>query len=244
MTWTHEGDMARSLERKLQSEHLQHISADGESFVDQIEIVQEQGKSIFDRISFRWRADEKAHLDRIRSSVDGMMGHMFAETKAIMDDFYRKLWVPEIDERTGMTVLDSSGAVVWKTDPVTGEPVENWKQMDGQDIEECLLRLTRSRIEVAVQSNELLMEAVFAKHIYDDRFQDAFSELIEETIPGRNAYASRQTRVDKYRSFFSYYLWSSVKTFKAEVDNFCRILERVRYWRIEEGSRGEKTSRF
>ena len=104
------------------------------------------------------------------------------------------------------------------------------------------MELSRVKLEIAPKVNELLLEAVFAKHIHDDQFQDAYSELVEETIPGRNAYAARKTRQDKYHAFFCYYLWSSSKTFLDEINNFCRVLEKVRYWRIEEGKSGKKTS--
>ena len=86
------------------------------------------------------------------------------------------------------------------------------------------------------------MEAVFAKHIHDDQYSEAYAELIEETIPGRQAYAARKTRQDKYHAFFCYYLWSSAKSFQGEIDNFCRVLERVRYWRVEEGKGGTTPS--
>jgi hypothetical protein len=75
------------------------------------------------------------------------------------------------------------------------------------------------------------MEAVFAKHLHDDLYQDAYAELVEETIPGRQAYAARKTRQDKYHAYFRYYLWSTANVLLAEVNNFCRILERVGYWR-------------
>lgn len=233
--------MARSVARKLQSQHLEKVHAEGAPMVDQEPVMIAESASLFSRITFRWRPDEQDHLDRIRASVDSMVAHLYEDAKNVIDDFYAELRIPETDPETGILVRDQNNRVVWRTDS-RGREVEDWDQMTGQDIERALLQLTRLKMEIAPRVNELLLEAVFAKHIYDDQYQDAYSELVEETIPGRQAYASRKTRQDKYHAYFCYYLWSSAKTFKEEVDNFCRILERVRYWRVEEGSGGGKTT--
>ena len=191
-------------------------------------------KSIFDKIVFRWRADEKSQLDRIRASADTVMAHMFEDAKAAIDNFYSEMRVPAINPDTGMTLLDRDRRIVWETDE-RGQPIEKWSQMTGQDIERCLLDLGRIRITAASQVHELLMEALFAKHIYDDQYQDSYAELVEETIPGRQAYAARKTRQDKYHGYFRYYLWSSASTLLKEVDKFCQTLERVGSWRTLDG---------
>ena len=232
--WPHEGDMAGAVARRLQSEHLEKVAADGARFVDQEPVMLAESKSLFSKINFRWRADDQALLDQIRASVDSMVAHLYSDAKATIDDFYAQLRVPECDPETGVVTTDRQGRIVWRKDG-RGREVESWDQMTGQDIEKCLLDLTRIRTEVAPRVNELLLEAVFAKHIADDAFQDAYAELLEETIPGRNAYASRKSRQDKYHAYFCYYLWSSAKTFLEEVGNFCRVLERVLYWRTWDG---------
>jgi hypothetical protein len=239
--WDHEGDIAKSVARQLQNEHLASIAGDGSAFVDEEPVMLAAGKSLFDKISFRWRSDEQRHLDRIRSSVDTVVAHMYGEAKQVIDDFYAELRVPQINPETGMVQRDRGGRIVWRRDE-RGKEIEHWDQMTGQDIERALMDLSRVRIDIAPKVNELLMEAVFAKHIHDDQYQDAFAELVEETIPGRNAYASRKTREDKYRAFFCYYLWSSAKVFQAEIDNFCWVLQKVRQWRIE-GENGKTPPR-
>lgn len=239
-SWDHEGDIAKSVARKLQSEHLEKIAADGATFVDEEPVMLASSKSIFDKIVFRWRADEQSQLDRIRASADTVISHLYGEAKAIIDDFYGELRVPERDPNTGMVIRDHQGRIMWERDS-RGREIELWSQMTGEDIERCLLDLSRVRFDIASKVNELLMEAVFAKHIHDDQFQDAYAEMIEETIPGRNAYASRKTRQDKYHAYFCYYLWNTAKVFQDEVINFCWVLEKIRRWRIEGDDRGPKT---
>lgn len=228
--WERSGDAAESVARQLQTEHLEKIAADGATFVDEEPVMLAATKSLFDKITFRWRADERSQLDRIRASADTVMAHLYDDAKHTIDEFYASLRVPEHNPETGMVQRDREGRIVWQTDE-RGRPIERWSQMTGQDIEACLLGLARIKTSVASQVHELLMEAVFAKHIHDDQYQDAYAELVEETIPGRNAYAARKTRQDKYHAFFRYYLWSTANTLLAEITNFSRVLERVGYWR-------------
>lgn len=233
MTWEREGDMAESVARQLHNDHLEKIAKDGATFVDEEPVMLASTKSIFDKITFRWRSDEKSQLDRIRASADLVMNHMFEDAKAAVDNFYYELRVAEINPDTGMALRDKDGRIVWLLDD-RGQPVEQWKQMTGQDIEKCLLDLGRVRLSVASQVHELLMEALFAKHIHDDQYQDAYAELVEETIPGRQAYAARKTRQDKYHAYFRYYLWSTSETLLKEIKSFCNTLERVGYWRSQD----------
>jgi len=241
-SWEHEGDMAKAVARKLQNDHLAAIAADGVPFVDEEPVMIANSKSIFDKITFRWRSDEASQLDRIRASADTVMAHLYSDAKAIIDAFYGELRVPERNPDTGMVLLDREGRIVWQKDE-RGKEIERWSQMTGEDIERCLLDLSRVRFEISSKVNELLMEAVFAKHIHDDQFQEAYAELVEETIPGRNAYAARKTRVDKYHAFFCYYLWNTAKVFRDEIENFCWVLQKVRQWRIE-GDQGGKTTPY
>lgn len=240
MSWNHEGDMAKAVARQLQNEWIEKIVADGANFVDEEPVMLAESKSIFAKITFRWRADEESQLDRIRAAVDRVMSDLYTDGKQSIDNFYARLRVAECDPNTGVVITDSKGRIVWQKDE-RGKEIERWDQVTGQDIEQCLMELSRIKLAIAPKVNELLLEAVFAKHIHDDQFQDAYSELVEETIPGRNAYAARKTRQDKYHAFFCFYLWSSSKVFLDEINNFCRVLERVRYWRIEENKNGKKT---
>lgn len=239
--WQHEGDVARAVARQLQAEWTAPVEDGAEPFVDggNRAAVAAEGDSLFDRIVFRWRPDEQVQLDRIRAAVDRMVGDLYGDARRSVDSFYARLRVPETDPETGALVVDSDKRVVWVKDS-NGREVESWDQMTGQDIEQLLLELSRIRLRVAPQVNELLLEAVFAKHLQEDRHQDAYAELVEETIPGRNAYAARKTRQDKYMAYFCYYLWSSADTLLKEINNFSRVLERVRYWRTEEDKGGKK----
>lgn len=226
------GDLATEVAQRLQEEHLDAIMASGEAVVDEEEPLRaETRRSIFAKIEFRWRTSDERILDQIRAAVDAVFGALFDEAITAMDELYAEMRVPDTNQH-GVVLRDSRGRVVWKLDE-RGLPVEEWGQLTGQDIEKCLLDVARVKLTLAPQLNDLLLEAVFAKHIAEDAHHDAFVELLDETIPGRNAHASRKARPDKYHAFFRYYLYSHADAFMREVSNFARVLDRVLYLRIQ-----------
>ena len=234
MTIPHRSDLAAAVAQQLQDEILGEVIAAGDKFVaEESPMIAEKRKSLFSKISFSWRTSDALILDQIRAAVDSMLDGMYRDAKHVIDDFYSELRVPLSDSETGVVLTDAQGRVIWQKDS-NGREIEQWDQLTGQDIERCLLDIARLKLELAPQVNELLNEAVFSKHIADDAFQDAYEELVEETIPGRNAYASRKARPDRYFAFFQYVLWSSSKSFLDELNNFARVLERVRYWRTQD----------
>lgn len=240
MTQPRDGDLAAQVSRQLQREHVDQILASGEEVVDQESpMVRDTRRNIFAKIDFRWRASDEKLLEQIRVGVDAMFGHMYSDMKAIIDGFYAEMRVPEFDPDTGVVKQDVGGRVIFQKDS-SGKEIEDWSQMTGQDIETALLNIERLKLDLAPRVNALLNEAVFAKHIADDAHQDAYLELVEGTVGDRNAHASQKSREDKYHAFYQYYLWSNAETFMKELSNFTRILERVRYWRIDDG--GKATS--
>jgi hypothetical protein len=118
-----------------------------------------------------------------------------------------------------------------------GKPVEDWGRLTGQDIETALFDLQEIRLTVSQQVDELRSEAIYAKHVYDDGYQDGYRGLVEGTQGDRNAHASKVSRTDKYHSFFRYYVYSRSNTFWQELNAFIRLLERVRDWRVREQRR-------
>jgi hypothetical protein len=107
---------------------------------------------------------------------------------------------------------------------------ENRDKLTGQDIEEMLFKLTRSRFILATEVNHLLLDAIYAKHVSDDRYQDHWNDIFDGTQGDKSANASRESREDKYFAFFKFHLYSTADTFLKELNNFQRLLERIRDW--------------
>lgn len=233
---TRTGDLATDVAQDLHEKHLAAVEVMGE-----VEVAQESPmrgdvkKSLFHRIEFRWRKDDEKILAAIRAAVDRSFMELYGEAIEAIDMLYGEMRVPVVDDE-GVVELDSAGRVVWQKDS-RGREIEDWSQLTGQDIEKALLDIAYIKLTLAPQLNDLLLEAVFAKHVAEDAFADAYEELLDDTIPARNAHASRKSRVDKYHAFFRYYLYSHAEVFMKELNNFSRVLERIRYWRIDEGGK-------
>ena len=227
------GDVANQVAQQLQDEHLSVIER-GEEIVDQEEPMRsELRRSVFSKIEFSWRTSDYRILEQIRAAGDATFKELYDEAITVMDTFYSSLRVAELNEH-GVVLRDSGGRVIWQRDS-RGNEIEDWGRLTGDDLEKCLFDITRLKLALAPQVNELLLEAVFAKHIADDARQDGYAEPLDGTVGDRNSHASRVGRTDRYHAFYRYWLYSQADTFMREINNFCRILERIRYWRIEGG---------
>jgi len=222
-----DGEFASSVAEKLQKAHLAAIEQGDIDLDEGGPMSRAQKKGIFEKIEFRWRKDDEKIIEQIQAAVDQLFGRLFSDAIATMDDFYNAMKVP----------IDVSGGIVEFKKDSRGRDVEDWSQLTGQDIEKTILDITRIKLELAPRLNDLLLEAVFAKHVADDKAHDGYSELLEGTVKDREAHASRFARQDKYQAYFRYYLYSHAEVFMRELNNFSRVLERIRFWRIDEGGK-------
>jgi hypothetical protein len=228
------GDLASQVAKQLQDEHLA-IMETAEAIVDEETPMRvEPRKMLFAKMEFSWRTSDAAILDQIRAAADRAFGELYGNAITILETFYASLRVAQLNEY-GLVKKDSGGRILWQKDS-RGKEIEDWGRLTGDDLEKCLFDLTRLKLVLAPQLNELLLEAVFAKHIADDAHKDGYADLIDGTVGDRNAHASKVGRQDKYHAFFRYWLYSQADAFMKEISNFCRILERIRYWRIEGGT--------
>ena len=177
--------------------------------------------SLFTKIRFSWRPEDKAILERIRIAADSQFQEMCESFINAIDGFYSSLWVPEQRLPDGRTV--------WKTDQ-HGNPVEDWSQLTGQDIEQTLMNMQRIKLQVAPMVNELFLNALYARHVASDTYDDTWTSVLDGTQGDRTARSNRESREDRYHAYFQYYLWSTANTFVNEVTNFMVRLEKIRDW--------------
>lgn len=235
------GDMAAQTAQRLQDQYLADIKNTPQEIDEQSQMRMEARNKLFSKIEFRWRPSDAAILDQIRAAADQAFSELYSEAVRILDEFYSSLRIPEVNEY-GVVKHGPGGRVLWQKD-ARGQEVEDWSSLTGDDLEKCLFDLTRLKLVLAPQLNELLLEAVFARHLADDAHNDGYADVMEGTVGDRNAAASRAARQQKYHAFFLYWLWSQADAFMKEIVNFCRVLERIRYWRIEDGSSAPRSNR-
>lgn len=177
--------------------------------------------SLFSKIRFSWRPEDRAILERVRISANTKFKEMNEALITEVDSFYEHLWVPERHL--------PDGTIIWKTDE-HGRPVEDWSQLTGQDLEQTLMNLQRIKLHVAPMVHELFLNALYARHVASDVYDDAWDKVLTGTQGDRTAYSNKESREDRYHAYFHYYVWSKAKVFLDEVNQFMRRLEKVRDW--------------
>jgi hypothetical protein len=224
------GDLAEQVAVKL--------AADVSAPVEEATTIAEESalqaeNSLFTKIRFSWKAEDRAILDRIRIAADAMFQEAFTETINTIDSFYLQLRIAETREVGGHTVvvIGADGRPVWQRDG-QGQIVEDWNQITGQTVEMTLANLSRLRLTLAPQVNELFLEAVFARHGASDMYDDTWFTMMDGTQGDRQARSNRESRQDRYAAYFRFYLHSVAKTFMDEISNFEKLLNNIRYWQI------------
>jgi len=221
------GDLASMVATQLVTETVAPVE---EAAAIAEEAALQAENSLFTKISFSWRPEDRVILERIQVAADAMFEEAFAVTIAIIDNFYAQLRVPRLDNN-GMVVKDASGRTVWQEDPLTHKPIERWSQLTGQDIEMTLASLQRVKFTLVPEVNKLHLEALYARHLSTDASDEGWFSVMG-TQGDRSARASRDSRVQRYHAFFRYTLYSTAKTFLDEVNAFEKILTNIRYWQI------------
>lgn len=218
-------DLAAQFAEELRLEHEGSIE-DPEKFLDEQDNLEFTARrSIFSKIQYKWHNSDRLILEQIEAGAKGLFESEFARTIELIDNFYMEMRRP-----TGR--LGPDGRPLWETDPNSGKPIEDWSQITGQDIDKTLLELQEVKFVVSQKVNTLLLQAVYAKYVYNDKHDDAWNKIMTGTQLDRDATANQKSRQDKYHAFFRYYLFRTSDTFLKEINNFMRLLEKMRDWGI------------
>jgi hypothetical protein len=221
------GDQAEYLAKKFVTETCVPV-AEAAAITEEAALASEN--NIFTKIRFSWRPEDRAALERVRASADGMFAEAFEGTIQIIDQFYEMLRVPAT--REGIVVRDTTGRTVWQRDD-QNRIIERWSQLTGQDIEFTLLNLERVKLTLAPKVNSLMLEALYARQIAGDISDEAWLGIMEGTQGDKTAKANRESRMDRYHAYFRFYLYSVADAFLKEVNAFMKLLNDIRWWQIK-----------
>lgn len=223
------GDLASAVAQKMTTDVCAPVQ---EAAALTEEAALQADNSLFTKIHFSWKPDDKAILERIRIAAEAMFQEAFSTAIAIIDDFYLQLRVPETREVDGQQVIvrDAEGRYVWQKE--NGHYIERWDQLTGQDVEQTLADLARLRLSLAPQVNQLFLDALYARHVASDAYDDAWFSMMEGTQGDRSARSNRESRPDRYGAYFRFYLHSVADTFMKEITAFQKLLENIRYWQV------------
>lgn len=225
------GDLGDEMAEKLRKEQMSIVEEDTKEMEsEEKRVVGLEKAGLFSKLEFKWKAEDQLILDRIRAACNTVTMNEYRALQRTLDELYENIRVPELTPN-GFPLTDEKGRFVWKRHE-NGRLVEDWSRMDGMDLEVSIFNLQRSRVELATRTNELLQEAIFAKHIFNDEYYEGYRSLVEGTQGDRTAQANRSTREEKYFSFYRFCLWQSADVLLKEISNLQRVMERIRDWRI------------
>jgi len=218
------GDLTGDMAQKLANEAA---ALPEETLTEEKDLATEN--KLFSKIRFNWRPEDRMALERVRIQAQAQFDQSFTDLIAVIDGFYELLRIPET--RNGIVLRGADGRPVWKKDE-QGRIIESWDQLTGQDIEMTLANLMRLRIGIAPRINQLMLEAVYARHVASDIYDEAWVGVMEGTQGDRTALSNRASRKDRYHAYFHFYLHSVADTFLREINAFIKFLENVRHWQV------------
>ena len=163
-------------------------------------------------------------------TAEAEFAEIFTDVIGVVDSFYASLWITELDGN-GMMRRGVDDRPIWKKGP-DGLPLEDWDQLQGQSLEQTLMNLQRIKLEIVPRINQLFLEALYARHVASDMYDEAWGSVMEGTQGDRTARSNRDSRQDRYHAYFRFVLWSTVNVFLQEVTAFMKRLENLRYWQV------------
>lgn len=221
------GDLAERLAQKMTTEVSAPVME--ATTITEEAALNASNNPLTNKFRFVWKPEDRAALERIRVSAEGVVEDGFTEVAETLDEFYMQLRVPE--QRNGQVLFEADGRPKWKTDD-SGRIIEDWSQLTGQDVEQTLAQLAKLRFSLAPKVNSLMLEALMARSSAQDSYDDEWGSLMDGTQGDRTARSNRASRQDKYHAYFRFYIYSVAKILLDETQAFTKLLENIRYWQV------------
>lgn len=131
-------------------------------------------------------------------------------------------------------VFDVGGRPVWERDE-RGKIIESVEHLSVHEMADAIVDLQRAKMSAALEVNRLRSQAIFAKRVADDTFDDAWPS--SGTQADRTVHANQDARTDRYHAFFRYHVYSHANVLLREVDDLIRRLDGVRYTLTQDRTR-------
>lgn len=172
-----------------------------ENFPEKLESVFKD----FNKKDLYWeeRPEERFILDKIENRVDKFVDESFGSVESILSQFYTSA-------RVILTVDPDSGAPVYQSDPITGEFVEDWRQLTGQEAETAIWRIQRILDSIERETARLYGRAQFSYYSWDEEFWEEYKKPIAGTQYDRIATARSKTRESRFFYFAQYCFYYQV----------------------------------
>lgn len=224
-----DSDVALNEARRLRRQYEKELEENPEGVQEELDahkVMHRDGKGLLSKLRFEWRPDDYATLEQIRGAVDRQFETMFTEVFDVVDRLYAGMRVP-VTDKVGQPVYEQ-GRMQFEVDE-RGHYVERWDRLTSDEIDDAIFRLGELRLHLHPRVNSLLMDALFAKYRANDEWDDAYTEILEDTVPGRTAKANKKSRQDRYHALFLNWVYTNADALLREVVAFQRTLDNMRY---------------
>jgi hypothetical protein len=222
------------LEREMAQDVDGDISAEDQTIQEQ---RYARHRLVQNKVKPDWKQDDRLVIDQLKSAAEMVVADLYGASFQLLDEIYTSVRTARVNKH-GQVITDKDGRPVWERNP-DGTYVEDWKSLDGYDIERTLLKLQELKIVTSQRVQELFLETAYARYVYQDEYHAAFESPVQGTNPQREAVANRKARDDRYNYLYRYWIYSNAQVFEREIKEVARLFERIRQWRISEHNRWE-----
>lgn len=206
-------DVADALEVELESEEIEEMNLSPR-------------KRFFERFDYSWSPTEKAYLTVIKAAADEMVASILTGPILALNDLYAQARVVKLTG-SGRPMKDLDGNPVWETDEL-GRPIEDWSSVTNENIEQTIIKFYTIKLDVTNRVSDLYLEAVFARYMLKDGWNERYSNIIEGTVNEKTAAADRAVRREKYKAFSRYWLWFKANELQKDINATVYNLEKIR----------------
>lgn len=159
------------------------------------------------------RKSEADVLRKLEDTVESLIENLFANSTAALERFYLSVRKPVLarDNESGEILAKRvNGKVEYEKDEF-GQFIEDWKNIDGYELEGLILTLQKVIIDVDDTVSKLYGRAMMAERVAKDEYYEKYREPIDGTKDDRAAFATVATRDSKWFFIYQYLLWNRLQ---------------------------------
>jgi hypothetical protein len=172
------------------------------------EVAEEKVRPLNEKIRFAFKDHDESILVRIETASEVQFNTLFADAIQAVNVLLTKhnMTLPGMEPGIGM--------------------------LTGQDIEQCIMDLSRVQLLIRPELTKLKNRYIYAKMNAGDA-HDAGWRSIHGTTGDKDAKGNIASQQDRYHAYFCYHLWSTAEAFDKELTNFVFRMRDIRNWRVQ-----------
>jgi hypothetical protein len=197
--------------------------------------------AVLPKLKMTFDKDEQETIDTIKFVVEQQVVSEFQPAFMLIKKFINRTRIPQLDGM-GNEVMDETGKVQWQRNS-DGSIIEDWSKVGAMEMDSLVLNASTFSFFGGQKSIDLYAEAVFAKYMAEDAFDDKFAKILQGTISDKTTAANRNVRMERYFAFYKAYQYKRVKEVLDRLDSLVRRVEQVRMAQLKDTERAFRANR-